>query len=81
MPITGYQIWIRQSDLVYILDSTICDGLNLSVVSNTQCWVYLDNLITEPYNLLLGNEIYIKVLAMNAYGDSTMSLAGNGATM
>ena len=31
-PITGYNVFIRQSDLTFIVDRTICDGLAYLVV-------------------------------------------------
>lgn len=36
-------------------------------------------MIVAPYNLVLNEEIWAKVLAENFYGDSPMSEAGNGA--
>jgi len=38
-------------------------------------------LIIAPYNLVLAESIYVKVVATNFYGDSPQSLAGNGAQM
>lgn len=80
-PITGYEVYIRQSDLTFILDRTICDGLDFTVIQNTQCIVQLDDLSAEPYNLLLGVSIQIRVKALNAYGESQTSEIGNQATM
>lgn len=34
-PITSYNVYIRQSDLTYIIDRTICDGKDLDVIQNT----------------------------------------------
>lgn len=36
-------------------------------------------LITSPFNLELNSEVWAKVVATNAYGDSPASEAGNGA--
>lgn len=76
-PITAYSVYIRQSDLTYIEDLTICDGSDLTVITNTQCTVPLASLRAEPYNLLVGNKIYIKVVATNAYGSSLISDSGS----
>ena len=38
----------------------------------------MSSLTTQPYYLLLGYKVYIKVLATNAYGDSEISLPGAG---
>lgn len=81
MPITKYKVFIRQSDLTYIVDTTVCDGGGYEQILSTQCAVLLDRLAAEPYNIQLGYSIYIKVVATNAYGDSQISPPGNGAIM
>jgi hypothetical protein len=78
LPITGYNVFIRQHDLTYITDRTICDGLELTVLTNTQCTVQLADLTAEPFNLLLSNKIYVKVQAINDYGLSDISEPGSG---
>jgi hypothetical protein len=35
----------------------------------------------SPYNLLSGNSVRAKLVAFNIYGNSDLSLAGNGAVM
>lgn len=47
------------------------------MIQNTECTVPLSKLITEPFNLLKGYGIYIKVIAINSYGDSLVSDPGN----
>jgi hypothetical protein len=32
LPIIGYYVYIRQFDLIYIVDRTVCDGLDLTVI-------------------------------------------------
>jgi len=76
-PITGYKVYIRKADFTYILDPTICDGLDYLVLQNSQCIVFLDKLTSQPYNLMLGYRIQIKVIATNAYGDSEISQESN----
>jgi hypothetical protein len=76
LPITGYEVYIRQFDLSYILDRTVCDGLDLTVITNTECTVPLSDLSSIPYYLQLGHKIYIKVRAINDYGSSDLSEAG-----
>jgi hypothetical protein len=61
LPVLGYNVYIRQFDLVYITDRTICDGQELTVIQNTECTVPLDRLSALPYFLQLGHKIYIKV--------------------
>ena len=77
-PITGYKIYIRKADLLYIVDQSVCNGLNTAVVINQQCTVPLSKLTAAPFSLLKGYGIFIKVIATNAYGDSPLSQAGNG---
>jgi hypothetical protein len=49
------------------------------VITNRECFVNLSTLITDPYNLVLDEEVWVKVIAYNVYGDSELSVAGNGA--
>lgn len=77
-PITGYKVYIRKADFTFIVDPSVCDGLDYLVMQNTQCIVLLNKLTSQPYNLMLGYSIQIKVIATNAYGDSEISEAGNG---
>jgi hypothetical protein len=81
MPLTGYFVYIRQSDLSYIIDLSVCDGQGFEVMLSTQCAVALKTLQGEPFNLNVGYSIYIKILAQNEYGDSEISEPGNGAVM
>lgn len=77
-PLTGYKVYIRQSDQQYVIDTSVCNGFNTNVILNTECTLTLNKLITTPFNLLKGYSIYIKVAAVNAYGDSISSEPGNG---
>ena len=78
-PITGYDVYIRKDDLSYIVDSTVCNGDNTVVVSNTECTTQLNKLTAAPFNLLQGYSVFIKIIAKNAYGSSVESVPGNGA--
>jgi hypothetical protein len=80
-PITGYDVYIRKDDLSYIVDTSVCDGGDATVVTNTQCTLLLNQLTAAPFNLLKGYGIYIKVVAKNDYGDSPISVAGNGGVI
>jgi hypothetical protein len=35
MPITGYQVYIRQYDLQYVIDLSVCDGTGFEVMLGT----------------------------------------------
>lgn len=58
-PITSYKIYIRKSDLLFIIDETLCDGSVYDVLANTQCVVKLTELAAIPFSLLLGVSIQI----------------------
>jgi hypothetical protein len=73
IPISGYKVYIRKADMSYILDASVCDGLDLGVIAATKCTVPLAKLYSSPYNLLKGYSINIKVIATNRYGDSIIS--------
>lgn len=69
-PLIGYRIYIRKWDLTYLDDAVSCDGFVENHIQNTECIVPLSTLTAEPYNLLKGYSVYIKVAAVNDYGDS-----------
>lgn len=76
-PITGYKIYFRQSDDTYSQESTHCSGASTA----TSCTVPLATLTAAPFLLSLGDNINIKVTAVNAYGDSELSEMGGGAVI
>lgn len=43
------------------------------------CYIWLDTLIVEPYSLVLNEEVWAKIIAINFYGDSPYSEPGNNA--
>jgi hypothetical protein len=47
------------------------------VINSRECFIWLDTLIVEPYSLVLNEEIWAKIIAINVYGDSPFSEAGN----
>jgi hypothetical protein len=78
-PITAYKVYLRQSDLVYTLELTSCNGGDNTIISATLCTIPLSTLRASPFNLVQGNSVFAKVIATNLYGDSLLSSAGNGA--
>lgn len=81
-PITGYRITIKQQDGTYTSDLSNCDGTAASsIVTNKQCTVPIATLTSSPYLLTLGDNVYAKVYAINFYGESASSDAGNGGTI
>lgn len=41
----------------------------------------IGTLTSEPYNLIKGNSVMARIIAVNYYGDSPYSPAGQGAVM
>jgi hypothetical protein len=56
-------------------ESVDCDGP--ASAETKKCSILLATLIVSPYNLVLNEEIWAKVVATNFYGDSVQSVAGN----
>jgi hypothetical protein len=79
--ITGYKIYIRQTENIYSINLVDCDGSTSSITSATQCQVPLSSLTSSPYSLSLGATVDVKVIAYNSYGDSEYSEVGSGATV
>lgn len=71
---------IRQSDsITYITEPVACDGSSIDVVTNRQCEIPIATLRVSPFNLPWGSSVYAKLSAINLYGTSQESAAGNGA--
>lgn len=76
-PLIGYTVKIRQNDAItYTISSTSCD---MSVSTATTCTVPVTALRAAPFNLEWGTNVHATVAAINAYGSSSDSAAGNGA--
>jgi hypothetical protein len=81
-PITGYRIYIQESDGVsYSLELSDCDGSNTVIRDAQTCSVTVLTLQTTPFSLIYGSSIWAKVVAYNVYGDSVISDTGNGAVI
>jgi hypothetical protein len=48
-------------------------------MSATSCSIPLSSLVTEPFLLQVGDSVWANVVASNLYGDSDVSMDGNGA--
>ena len=77
--IVSYTVYLQESDgATYSTELTYCDG---SVLSETTCTLPVATLRAAPFSLDWGSSVVVKVFATNAYGDSEISLAGNGAVL
>jgi hypothetical protein len=65
--------------MIYTMDLVNCDGSTDSIRLAASCSVPISVLITSPYHLPWGSNIYAKVIAYNAYGDSLVSDPGSEA--
>ena len=69
----------KQSDGLYSEQLDNCDGRWASLVRDQTCTVPLLVLQAAPYNWALGDSIFAKLSASNTWGESAMSIPGNGA--
>jgi len=67
--------------VTYSLQTSNCDGSSSAVKTSRSCTVPLSVLQASPFSLILNDSILVKVIAINAYGKSDLSSAGNGAKM
>ena len=81
-PITAYQVLIRHSDGInFSEDTTNCDGSDSVTVSAATCSVPNSVLLTSPFSLSYGDDVFFKVLATNLVGSSDYSTLGNAGTL
>ena len=71
-------VQIRQLDGGYTTENTHCAGNDAQVLQDMACVVPISVLISAPYNLPYGSEIWAKVSAQNIFGSSEAG-EGNGA--
>jgi hypothetical protein len=58
---------------------TDCDGTLAEIITATECTVPISTLTASPFNLVVGDEVWVNIMATNLYGDSIISMDGNGA--
>ena len=80
-PITAYIITFRDSADNYHLLLDDCNGSSPQVVSTLQCVVPLTKMYVSPFNLILGDNIAVKIVAINSYGNSLPSAPVDGAAV
>lgn len=61
--IIGYKVYIRATDQVYYEENVYCYAFSAAVVAARKCYVPLDVLTSEPYSLIKGNSVYVKIVA------------------
>jgi hypothetical protein len=81
-PIQGYHVYIRSIDpLAFSMELAHCDGAQEVIRDGRYCSIPTATLMSPPFSLQWGDEIWAKVIAYNEYGMSEESDAGNGATI
>lgn len=80
-PITSYYIVIRDHDGAYHTELEYCNGEDEAVITARSCTIPLTVFYTTPFNMVLGDHIYVKVTASNLYGASLESVPGDGAAV
>ena len=72
-PITDYEIKIQAASLDMIVSSS-CDGSIIEVVQSRECRILYKELLEQPFNLVLGNEVIFTVRGKNEIGWSPFSI-------
>jgi hypothetical protein len=79
--ITGYKITLRDHHGDYHYQLAYCEGSNLDIMTARACTMPLTVLYAPPFNMVMGDHIYAKIVAFNDYGDSFESIPGDGAAV
>jgi Fibronectin type III domain len=56
-----------------------CDGTNATIVSSRQCTIPFTVLTASPYFYIFGDNVFVKIVAINSYGESISSDDASGA--
>ena len=75
----GYTVYFRKHGGTYATELTHCDGSDPTITFYTTCTVPLSTFTASPFNLVLGEQINVQVVAYNAYGNSAISVVGGTA--
>lgn len=80
-PITGFKIYVKEigQSGAYTLEDVGCSPQSVTILLNKFCYIDLTTLLAIPYNVDGGDSVYAKVSAVNFYGESALSVEGNGA--
>jgi hypothetical protein len=68
-----YTVLIRSQTGTFIEDIINCDGRDLIIREQRYCDIPMSNLMANPYDLLQGDSVIVKVTATNTYGTSVES--------
>jgi len=79
----GYFVYIRQTDGIYSLELEYCDGSDPDIILALSCTIPLNTLTQSPFALQfgpqLGEQVDVKIIAYNEYGNSPSSPIGGTA--
>jgi hypothetical protein len=65
-------------DYSYDLELNSCDGSNSDIIASTSCTVPISSLTAAPFLMVPGEWVNVKIIAVNAYGESVFSNVGSG---
>jgi hypothetical protein len=80
MQITSYQLLLETSSDGFVEQPDLCDGSDQETIDNSYCTILMSEFWSEPFNLVLGDTIKAKVIAVNERGASMISTE-NSATV
>jgi hypothetical protein len=72
--IYGYRVEIRTIATTWVQDLNDCDGSLEAITDQLYCDVKFETLMTAPFNLPLYEQINVRMVAYNIYGESELSL-------
>jgi hypothetical protein len=82
MVIHAYRFYFRQKDgVTYTEENVECIGTDVQVVTARQCSMQLATLKTAPFALTQGDSVWVRIVAINSYGESPQSEPGNNAVI
>ena len=67
--------------MTFAQDLTNCDGSLSSIKTAKQCTIPASRFLLAPFNHIWGASIYVKIIAVNYYGESAPSALGNGGIL
>jgi hypothetical protein len=82
-PLLGYYVYIRQTNGDYSLELEHCDGTDQDIILALSCTIPLNTLTQSPFALQFGSQegeqVNVKIVAFNEYGNSPPSAIGGTA--
>jgi hypothetical protein len=78
LSILEYKIFFMKRDYTYEEEKINCDGSEPDIVTGNSCTVPFHTLKAYPFELVPGEYVNVKIIAVNDYGESIFSEIGTG---